>query len=131
MPSIATPVKTLSMNPARAPDHPLAARSGLSAADFGAPLRDERVERLVDGGVHRRLLVFAERLLPDAGGALGRILAAAELPVLVVLPVGHQRPVERMLVTIHRVRLAEEVAAGGHTPDRVEAKLLLVDDDGL
>src|SRR5260221_13549166 len=84
---------------------------GLAAADVGTALRNIGVERIANRGVHRGLLIFLERLLPKIGRPLRRVLGAAQLPVLLVLPVGHARPIECVLIPFHGVRLAEEMAA--------------------
>ena len=63
--------------------------------------------------------------------SVARFLAAAELPILVVLPIRYERPVECVFVPLHRMRFAEEVPAGRDALDGVESKLLLIDDDGL
>src|ERR1035438_7402531 len=104
-------------------------RLRLTGADFGATLRDISIERFVNRRIHGRLFIFLERLLPNLSCALGRILTAPELPVLIVLPAGNERPVECMFVPLHRVRFAEEMASGWDAPDGVEAKRLLVDND--
>ena len=42
------------------------------------------VRRLAGSWIHRRLLVVSKRKLPDIGGPLRRVLAAPELPAVIV-----------------------------------------------
>src|SRR5882724_9066214 len=98
-----------------------AANSMLLRVQFFLASRDIGVQRLDDGGIHCRLLITLEHVLPDAGGALGRVLRPGDLPVLVVLPVGEQRRIERGLVARQSVLCAEEVPAGRHVSDRLQA----------
>src|SRR5215217_3575068 len=74
--------------------------------------RDERVELLTPGFVHRWRLVCREELLPDPVRLLGRLWRAGLFPALVVAPVRQQRLVERRLEASLRVGGPEEVAAG-------------------
>ena len=79
----------------------------------------------------RRLFVALQRLLPDRGGALGGVLGAGDLPAFVGAPVGQQRPVERRLVALQRMRGAEEMAAGRDLGDGVERDILGRDGERL
>lgn len=49
-------------------------------ADLGAALRDIGIECFAKGGIHRRLLVILQSLLPKFGGAPGCVLAAPANP---------------------------------------------------
>src|SRR6185437_1951973 len=84
-------------------------RSRLVVTDLGAAAIDVFIERLGDGRIERRLFVFGQRSFPDPGGALGGIVAARDLPALVVLPIRDQWLVEGVLVPLDGMRLAEEV----------------------
>src|SRR3954469_19556947 len=101
--------------------------SRLAGADLLAPAGDKGVDLLADRRVERRLLIVAQRLLPNLGGPLQRVMAAGLLPAAVVLPVRQHRPVEGRLVAGHGMPRAEEVAAGRHRLDRIEAEVVLVE----
>src|SRR5512146_1000451 len=103
------------------------APSRLAVADLTAAAVHVLIERLADRGIERGLLVLGERSFPDFGRPLGRVVAAGDLPVLVALPVRDQRLVESMLIALEGMRLAEEMAAGLHAADRLEAELGLLD----
>src|SRR6187200_1470458 len=97
-------------------------KSRLSTADLFLALRDVCFERLTYGRIHRRLLIFFERFLPEPRRALGGVQSAGFLPRLVILPVGQHRLIEGGRIAFQRMRLAEEMPAGRHATERVERK---------
>src|SRR5690606_5006539 len=91
-------------------------------AAFGLALLDEGVEFFADGGVHRRLLVACQPLLPHPVGALQRRRRAGFRPGLEIAPVGSDRRVEAGLVARLRVRCAEEMPARADVADGVDGE---------
>src|SRR5215469_7722194 len=69
---------------------------------------DERLQRRLEIGVDRRLLVFLEGLLPNLARAGSRIVGAVAIPALEVLRGGDERPVEALPEALERVGGAEE-----------------------
>src|SRR3954454_15571178 len=93
----------------------LAVSGGRSVVGRDAALanaaRDEGVELLEDGRVHRRRLVGRQQFLPDPVGLRGELRGAGFLPRLVVAPVAEHRLVERGPVARLGVLGAEEMPA--------------------
>src|SRR5438874_1591438 len=90
-------------------------------AAFGFAALDEGVELFAYGGIDRRLGIFGKRLLVDAVGFLPGFRLAGGEPLLVIAPVGNDRRIEGALVACERVLCAEEMTAGAHLADGVDA----------
>src|SRR5436305_8563338 len=84
---------------------------------LGFRSRDEVAERLVDGRVERRRLIFGEPLLPQGVGAPSRVFRTRRLPFLERFVVGEFAVPECALIIGHRMRAAEEMRA---RPDLLE-----------
>src|SRR3954464_6988293 len=91
-------------------------------AALGNAARDERVELLEDGRVHRRRLVGRQQFLPDPVGLRRGLRRAGFLPRLVVAPIAEHRLVERGPVARLGVLRAEEVPARTDLLHRVEGE---------
>src|SRR5438309_1895927 len=96
---------------------------GRGAAFAAAPL-DERSERFAHARIERRRLEGRERLAPARVRSLGRGLCAIRRPGAVIAPVGDERGVEGGTVALHGVCGGEEMPAGPHFRDRLDADLL-------
>src|SRR5581483_2321019 len=105
------------------------AKLGGLPADLFLPPGDIGVQRLGDRRVERWRLVAPQQFFPDRVGALGAGLRAGILPVLEIAPVAEHRLVERLLEPREGMAGAEEMSAGAHLADRVEAEAVLVDPD--
>ena len=90
------------------------------AMDLPLAPRHVVAQGLVDRGVDCRRLVFRQQLLPNAIGTNRSVRRAAVLPVVVIVPIGQQRRVERPLIALERMSGAEEVAAMSDRRDGLE-----------
>src|SRR4051812_48112067 len=102
-----------------------------AARDLAFAPRDEGIEGLDDGRVERGRRRLCEESLPDRVRAFSRGPRSVRLPRLEVPPVRYEWLIERGLVALERVRCPEEVAAGAHIGDGVEAEGGLVHDERL
>ena len=69
--------------------------------------------------------MVCEYRLPDRRRPCSRVLAAGRLPVLVVLPIAHQRRIKGILIARHGVLSPKEMPAGIHIPDCLQTELVL------
>src|SRR6202030_1106151 len=97
---------------------------GGRGATFPTAAFDERRQRFMHDRIQGGWLEGRKGLAPPGVRALGRGLGAIVVPGTEVPPVRNQRSVEGVAVALHGVGCREEMAAGAHLRDRLDAELL-------